>query len=79
MVDLPKGKKIILFDGVCNLCNNFVNMIIKKDKNNSFVFTALESNHGQKITNHLKNFIMQRKKLQIMVLYQNSLDHFIDI
>ncbi len=28
-----KNKKIILFDGVCNLCNDAVNFIIKHDKN----------------------------------------------
>ena len=72
MVDLPKGKKIILFDGVCNLCNNFVNMIIKKDKNNSFVFTALESNHGQKITNHLK---IDTSKIESIILYEPGVSY----
>ena len=32
--DLPKDKKIILFDGVCNLCNSSVQFVIKHDKNN---------------------------------------------
>jgi hypothetical protein len=29
---VPEGKKIVLFDGVCNLCDSAVQMIIKNDK-----------------------------------------------
>ena len=36
--ELPKDKKIILFDGVCNLCNSAVQFIIKHDKKDFFVF-----------------------------------------
>ena len=31
---IPKNKKLILFDGVCNLCNNAVLEVIKYDKKN---------------------------------------------
>ncbi len=41
--------KIILFDGVCNLCNRFVNFIIDRDKKNSFKFAALQSSTGEKL------------------------------
>lgn len=50
---LPKGKKIILFDGVCNLCNDSVIKVIKNDKKNVFLFAALQSEIGQKIIDHL--------------------------
>lgn len=40
--------KIILFDGVCNLCNSSVNFIIDRDKNNIFKFSALQSETGRK-------------------------------
>jgi predicted DCC family thiol-disulfide oxidoreductase YuxK len=40
---------LILFDGVCNLCNHSVNMVIDHDKNNVFRFTSLQSEIGQKI------------------------------
>ncbi len=40
--------KIILFDGVCNLCNSSVNFVIKKDKNDVFRFAALQSEIGKK-------------------------------
>lgn len=37
---------IILFDGVCNLCNGFVQFIIKRDKKNLYKFAALQSETG---------------------------------
>ena len=45
-----EGYKIILFDGVCNLCNNAVNFIIKRDKNSVFRYASLQSDIGQKLT-----------------------------
>lgn len=38
---------IVLFDGVCNLCNGGVQFIIKRDKKNIFKFAALQSDFGQ--------------------------------
>ena len=43
-----KNKRIILFDGVCNLCNGGVQFVLKKDKNNIFNFSSLQSEFGQK-------------------------------
>ena len=42
-------QSIILFDGVCNLCNSAVQFIIKRDKKNYFSFASLQSAQGQKI------------------------------
>lgn len=36
-------RAIILFDGVCNLCNGFVNFIIDHDPHAHFQFAALQS------------------------------------
>jgi predicted DCC family thiol-disulfide oxidoreductase YuxK len=38
---------ILLFDGVCNLCNSTVNFLIKRDKKQLFTFASLQSNAGQ--------------------------------
>lgn len=40
---------IILFDGVCNFCNNKVNLVIRNDKKDFFRFAALQSETGKKI------------------------------
>lgn len=45
-----KESKIILFDGVCNLCNGAINFIIERDKKNVFKFAALQSEIGQQLT-----------------------------
>ncbi len=42
--------KVILFDGVCNLCNASVNLIIRNDKKDRFRFAALQSEIGQEYT-----------------------------
>ncbi len=51
--DLPKNKKIILFDGVCNLCNASVQFILKHDRKDIFRFASLQSELGEKIINHI--------------------------
>ncbi len=37
------NQAIILFDGVCNLCNTAVNFVIKRDQKNSIQFAPLQS------------------------------------
>ncbi len=41
--------KIIVFDGVCNLCNASVNFVIKRDKNDVFRFATLQSDTGKEL------------------------------
>lgn len=40
---------IILFDGICNLCNGSVQYVIKHDPGGIFKFAAFQSNTGQRI------------------------------
>lgn len=41
-----KENPIILFDGVCNLCNGAVDFLIRKDCKRQFRFVALQSEGG---------------------------------
>ena len=66
MIGLPKHKKLILFDGVCNLCNNSVQFVIKHDKKNIFMFTALQSETGKEI---IQKFNIDTSKTDSIVLY----------
>lgn len=43
------NKHIVLFDGICNLCNCSVQYIIKHDKKNKFMFAPLQSKTGKHI------------------------------
>ncbi|WP_099465046.1 thiol-disulfide oxidoreductase DCC family protein [Parabacteroides provencensis] len=40
---------IILFDGICNLCNGVVCFLIKRDKKAIFRFAAIQSETGQNL------------------------------
>ncbi|WP_109437490.1 MULTISPECIES: thiol-disulfide oxidoreductase DCC family protein [Aquimarina] len=46
---IKEDKKIILFDGVCNLCNSAINFIIKRDKKDIFRYASLQSEIGKKL------------------------------
>lgn len=65
--ELPKDKKIILFDGVCNLCNASVQFVIKRDTKDRFRFVPLQSDLGNKILNHLG---VNREQTDSIVLYE---------
>jgi len=66
---LPKDKKIILFDGLCNLCDASVQFIIKHDKKDVFRFAAQQSEIGQKIINHIG---IDALKLDGIILYESD-------
>jgi len=48
---MEKTPIIILFDGVCNLCNGTVQFILKRDKKKQFRFASLQGKFGQDILN----------------------------
>jgi len=47
----PKGN-YILFDGVCNLCNGWVNFVIDRDPDAYFKFAPLQSDFSRKMLGH---------------------------
>lgn len=63
---LPKNKKIILFDGVCNLCNTSINYVIDHDKQDVFRFVSLQSDLGETIQEYLG---IENKSLDTIILY----------
>ena len=67
MEGIPQDKKIIVFDGVCNLCNSSVQYIIKRDKKDLFRFVSLQSELGQKIIKHLG---ISDRNIDSIVLYK---------
>lgn len=66
IAQLPLDKKIILFDGVCNLCDYSVQYIIKKDTNDKFRFVSLQSTLGKEIINYLG---ISKQNIDSIVLY----------
>ena len=49
---MTNKKDIVIFDGVCVLCNRFFNWLIKNDKDEKFMYTNFQSNFSRK--NNLK-------------------------
>ena len=64
-----KNKSIILFDGVCNLCNSSVNFIIKHDKKEHFKFASLQSDAAKEI---LLQYNSKKNKLDSIILVENG-------
>ena len=60
---------VILFDGVCNLCNGFVQFIIKHDKKNKFMFGSLQSDAAKQL---LEPFQFPVDELKTIILLENN-------
>ncbi|MDB5049452.1 MAG: putative thiol-disulfide oxidoreductase YuxK, family [Fibrobacteres bacterium] len=48
-----QNNPILLFDGVCNLCNGSVRFILKRDRKQAFRFAPLQSAAGQALLERL--------------------------
>lgn len=66
MIELPKNKELILFDGVCNLCNRSVQLVIKNDKKNIFLFAPLQ---GQTAKHIISKYNIDTSKVDSILLY----------
>lgn len=62
-----KDTSIVFFDGVCGMCNYFVNFLIEEDKDNVLKFSPLQ---GQKAMDILPKEFTQ--KLDTLVFYQDN-------
>jgi predicted DCC family thiol-disulfide oxidoreductase YuxK len=67
-----KTENIILFDGVCNLCNASVSFVIERDRKNVFQFASLQSSFGQEV---LKKHQLSSSDFDSMILLQNGTIH----
>src|SRR6478672_3952762 len=60
---------IILFDGVCNLCNSAVQFVIRHDKKRIFLFTSLQSDTGQQL---MTQYHYPLQELNSFILIENN-------
>jgi len=60
---------IVLFDGVCNLCNSSVQFILRRDPKKKFRFASMQSEPGQAL---LKKMGLLLEKFDTFVLIQNG-------
>lgn len=60
---------IILFDGICNLCNGAVKFIVKRDKKKIFRFASLQSETGRYL---LEKYGLSTTELDTFVYVRNG-------
>ncbi len=48
------SKNIVLFDGVCNLCNGFIDFVIKRDISRSIFYASLQDEVSKTIVNEFE-------------------------
>ncbi len=73
MLNLPPYKKIILFDGICNLCESSVQFVIRHDKKDVFRFVSLQSDLGQEILKHIG---INPKNIDSIILYEPGIAYY---
>lgn len=66
---------VILFDGVCNLCNSFVQFIINHDSGERFRFTSLQSEAGQKLLAQYSTTVAATPETVILVEQDQLFTH----
>lgn len=60
---------IVLFDGVCNLCNHSIQFMIKRDPKGYFKFSSLQSEIGQQL---LQKYGLPSENMDTIVLIENE-------
>ena len=73
MLNLPPNKKIILFDGVCNLCDSAIQFVIQHDKKDVFRFVAIQSELGEQILKHIG---INPMNIDSVILYEPGIAYY---
>ena len=63
---------IILFDGVCNFCNFWIDMLIKADVNGKFRLCAIQSKKGQTLLGSIGRSDVAKQLSSIVLLHQRD-------
>ncbi len=69
---MSNNKNIIFFDGVCNLCNGFVNFVIHNDHKAQFLFSPLQSEYAKANISPELLFIDTSKPYKSVVLKNSN-------
>lgn len=69
MLTPEDSHNIILFDGVCNLCNSSVLFMIKHHKKDRFRFAALQEPYGAFLVDKYR---IDTKKIDSIILIENG-------
>jgi len=65
---MPVANPIILYDGVCGLCNSLVQFLLKHDKDGRLRFASLQSDFAEKV---LRRYGFDAKDLDTLHVVEN--------
>lgn len=74
LIHLSQSHPIIAFDGVCNMCNGFVQWLIRRDKKRIFRYLTLQSEAGE-----ILQSASSSKKETVILVYQGSIYTYSDV
>ena len=67
--DIPEDAAVVLFDGVCNLCNGFVQFVFPRDPEGKYRFASLQSDVGREL---LADHDLPTDELESIVLIEDG-------
>jgi len=70
---MSRTKSVILFDGICNLCNSSIDFVLQRDRKNQFLVGALQSVEGKEL---LSRFDANPDYLDSLVLIEGEQIYF---
>ncbi|MGZ3794614.1 MAG: thiol-disulfide oxidoreductase DCC family protein [Bdellovibrio sp.] len=65
------NKKVIFFDGVCHLCNGFVDAVISRDKRHFLFFAPLQGSTAEQLLS-----TNDRAKLDSIIYFENGKTYY---
>ena len=69
MRDIPKNKTIILFDGECAMCNNYILFVAKNDSDDNFRFLSIQN---KKIIELKKTYAIEEDNISSICIIDNN-------
>lgn len=69
---MKRSVHLILYDGVCGLCNNFVQFVIFRDHESKFCFASLQSSLAQEMLAHYGKKANNLDTVYVIVNYSND-------
>ena len=68
-MDIPEGKAILIFDGVCNFCNGSVTFVLRRDRAGRFAFASNQSEAGRTL---LRRFGVDPDRVESVYLVEGD-------
>ena len=65
------SKNVIFFDGVCHLCNGFVDAVISRDKKHRFLFAPLQGRTAEQLLS-----LEDRKNLETVIYREKNQTYY---